>query len=338
MIDEQIELPDAPALPGLVARPFDPGRDYPALSELMSVANLADGVEFILSADGLRVEYEHQAEFDPRRDVLVVEIDGALVAAAETSVRTRDGVAVHLLDGWVRPEVRRRGLGRALLHWTERRASQVARVDGRTGERVTSTWPDANQAGAIALYESEDYRVVRYGLMMLRDLADQIPDRPLPEGLEVRPVLPADHRRIWDADVEAFRDEWGRADPLETDYARWFAIPENDPALWQVAWDGDDVAGSVMPFVFAGENETLGLSRAWLEHISVRRPWRRRGLASALIVRALRDLRSRGLAEVALGVDAENLSGAVSLYEGLGFRRARTAISYRKPLVVHPLG
>ncbi|HET7472447.1 MAG TPA: GNAT family N-acetyltransferase [Candidatus Limnocylindrales bacterium] len=334
MIETPRLLPDAPEIPGLVARPFEPARDYPALADLISDTNIVDGIDFVLTADGLRVEYEHQAEFDPRRDVLLVEVDGALVAAAETSVRTRDGVAVHDVTGWVRPEVRRRGLGRALLHWTERRAAEVARVDGRTGERLASAWPDADQAGAVALYESEGYRIVRYGFQMIRDLTEPIPDRTLPAGLDVRPVVPADHRRIWEADVEAFRDHWGRGEPTEADFERWFAMHEFDPTLWQVAWDGDEVAGVVMTYVFPDDNERLGLSRGWLEHISVRRPWRRRGLASALIARSMRQLRDRGLREAALGVDAENTTGALRIYEALGFRRARTGVGFRKPLVV----
>lgn len=334
MIESPIHLPDLPAIPGLVARPFDPARDYPALAELIGVTAVADGLEYLISADGLRNDYEHQPEFDPRRDVVVVEIDGELAAAAETSVRTRDGLAVHHVDGWVRPADRRRGIGRALLHWTERRAAEVARVDGRTGERRLNTWPDESQAGAVALYESEGYAITRYGFMMVRDLADPIPELPLPAGLELRPVDPADHRRIWEADMEAFRDHHGHVEPTEADFQRWFAMPDIDTTLWQVAWDGDEVAGAVMPCIYFEDNEQLGLSRGWLEHISTRRPWRRRGLASALIVRALRDLRERGLDEAALGVDAENLTGALQLYEALGFRRLRTGVSYSKTLVV----
>jgi mycothiol synthase len=334
MIDTRDVLPEAPAIPGLVARPFEPARDYGSLAALISDTNVVDRIEFVLTADDLRVEYEHQPEFDPRRDVLLVEVDGAVVAAAETSVRTRDGVAVHDVTGWVRPAYRRRGLGRALLHWTERRAVEVARVDGRTGERVTASWPDVSQAGAVALYDAEGYGVVRYGFQMVRDLREPIPDRPLPDGLEVRPVDPADHRRIWEADAEAFRDHWGRSEPNEADFQRWFAMPQLDTTLWRVAWDGDEVAGVVMTFVFPEDNERLGLSRGWLEHISVRRPYRRRGVASALIVDSMRELRARGLTEAALGVDAENPTGALRVYEALGFRRVHTAVGYRKTLVV----
>ena len=85
-----------------------------------------------------------------------------------------------------------------------------------------------------------------------------------------------------------------------------------------------------MNYVFPEENEKLGIQRGWLEHISVRRPYRRRGLAGALIADSMRALRDRGLEEAALGVDAENPSGALHLYESFGFRRHRTGIAYRK--------
>ena len=165
---------------------------------------------------------------------------------------------------------------------------------------------------------------------MVRDLSRPIPERPLPAEVEIRPVVEADHRRIWDADAEAFRDHWNRADRTEADFEAWFASPDLDTSLWRVAWDGDEIAGSVMTFVFPGENEQLGLRRGWLEHVSVRRPWRRRGLASALIVDSLRVLLELGMTEAALGVDSENPTGALHLYEALGFHRARTGVAYRK--------
>ena len=330
MIETRIQLPDAPAISDLRFRMFDPARDYEAYADLIGEANRADGVDEVPTADNLRVEFSHGAEFDPRRDIVLAEIGGVLIAAAKTEVRTRDGIGVHHVEGWVRPAWRRRGLGRALLHWTERRSVEVARVDGRPPKRALSAWPDEDQVGATALYESEGYEIVRYGFMMVRDLADPIPDTPLPVGLEIRPVLETDHRRIWDADTEAFRDHWDSGERTEADFESWFATPGIDTRLWRVAWDGDEVAGSVMTFVWTAENEALGLSRGWLEHISVRRSWRRRGLASALITDALRALRDAGLAEAALGVDAENVSGALRVYEAIGFRRARTGVSYRK--------
>jgi mycothiol synthase len=330
MIDTRIQLADAPPIPGLRFRMFDPDRDYPALVALMAEANIADGVDYLPSLESLRSDHEHGDEFDPRRDLLLAEVEGEVVAAAETNVRTRDGIGAHEVEGWVRPAWRRRGLGRALLRWTERRAADVARVDGRGPERALTAWPDEDQVGATTLYESAGYAIVRYGFLMVRDLAHPIPETELPAGLEIRPVAEVDHRRIWDADAEAFRDHWNRAERTEADFVSWFAEPDLDTSLWRVAWDGDEVAGSVMTFIWPSENEGLGLRRGWLEHISVRRPWRRKGLASALMESALVGLRDAGMTEAALGVDAENISGALRVYEAMGFRRTKTGVAYRK--------
>ena len=334
MIDHLIHLPDAPAIPGLRFRAFDPARDYERFVALIREANVVDGVDWIPTVEQLRNEHDHASEFDPRRDTILAEVDGEIVAGAETNVRTRDGEAIHHIDGWVQPVWRRRGLGRALLRWTERRAAEVARVDGRTAVRALTAWPDEQQLGAVRLYESEGYRIVRYGFLMLRDLAEPIPELDLPDGLEIRPVHASHHRAIWDADVEAFRDHWSSAERTDADFEGWYTNPDLDTSLWRVAWDGAEVAGSVMTFVYPGENAALDVSRGWLEHVSVRRPWRRRGLASALIAQSLVALRERGLEEAALGVDAENVTGALRVYEALAFRRARTARSYRKALTV----
>lgn len=328
--DNDISLPGAPAIPGLRFRTFDPGADYPGLVELIRAANLLDDLDWVPTLENLRTDHEHLDGFDPRLDLLVAEIDGALSAVAETSARTRDGRGSHHSEAWVAPAWRRRGLGRALLRWAEQRATAVAVVDGRSGPRELETWVDQTQAGAVALLEQEGYQVARYGMEMTRDLAQPIEPRELPGGLVIRPVEPADHRRIWDADVEAFRDHWNTAQRTEADYLGWFASPELDTGLWRVAWAGDEVAGSVMPMIFPDENAALGVRRGWLEHVSVRRPWRRQGVASVLIAEALLGLRSAGMAEAVLGVDAENVSGAVGVYERLGFRRARTTVKYSK--------
>jgi mycothiol synthase len=331
--DTEVLLPDAPAIPGLRFRPFDMDRDVAPLADLIVEADLADLDNYLPSVDDLRNELEHQSgPFDPARDLLVAEVDGKLVGATIRSARVRAGVVQHEIDGWVRPEQRRRGIGRALLHWTEARSRQAADEWAGSEPHAITRWVSDTQVGAVALVKAEGYRQVRYGFMMVRTLSDPIPDAPLPDGLEIRPVVEADHRRIWDADTEAFRDHWDAGERTEEDFVGWFSTPGIDTSMWRVAWDGDEVAGSVMSMIFAEENERLGVRRGWLEHISVRRPWRRRGLAAALIADSLRELRARGLDEAALGVDAENLSGALRLYESLGFRRYRTGIAFRKPL------
>jgi ribosomal protein S18 acetylase RimI-like enzyme len=102
--------------------------------------------------------------------------------------------------------------------------------------------------------------------------------------------------------------------------------------LWRIAWDGDEVAGQVRGFINADENARFGQKRGWVESISVRRPWRKRGLAHALIASTIDALRERGMTEGALSVDTQNVSGALRLYESVGFRPVNKSSVYRKPM------
>ena len=168
------------------------------------------------------------------------------------------------------------------------------------------------------------YAPYRYHFEMRRPLADPIREAPLSAGLEVRAVTPEHHRPIWNADEESFRDHWDHAEPVEGDFERFFGDPDIDTSLWQIAWDGDQVAGLVINGIYPHENEQSGEKVGWLDSVATRRPWRGRGVAGALIARSLAVLRERGMEIAALGVDAENPTGALGLYESFGFRRVRS--------------
>ena len=319
----------------LVERAFDPKADVPAMVELIAAVNAFDGIPWFPTVAQLEVDWAPTPGFDPPRDTVVVEDGGRLVAAGQHERRQRDAKVVHSIELWVHPDARRRGLGRRLLRWSEGRAR--ATVDARTGgspglPHVLSGGTATHVAPAMAFAEATGYAPIRYGFLMRRDLSEPIPDAPMPEGLETRPVTADQHRRIWEADVEAFRDHWEAAVRHEEDFVRFFANPDLDTTMWQVAWDGDEVAGSIVNGIYPEENEQVGVDIGWLDHVSVRRPWRGRGLASALIVRSLRVIRERGMAFASLGVDAENPTGALGLYERHGFKVHQTFVTFRKPL------
>lgn len=317
-------------------RALDPAADFPALAAFISSVNLADGHQSAMSAEEVAVNWRRTLGFEPTRDALVVEDADGFVAHVNVDQQVRAGKVVHWIEGWVRQDRRRSGIGGALLRWAEwhsadlvaRRAAREPRIPHVLGFGVLESIPAAMAFAAAAA----EYTRIRYGFVMRRPLDEPIPDAQLPTGIELRPVRKMDHRRIWDADVEAFRDHWEPRDRDESDYEATFAYPDLDTSLWRVAWDGDEVVGIVMNAIFREENAKIGLDIGWLEHVSVRKAWRGRGIAKALITSSLRALQARGMAFGALGVDGENLTGALRLYEGLGFRRHETWITYRKPL------
>src|SRR4029078_4542179 len=240
--------------------------------------------------------------------------DDLLVAAGGHNWRERDRKVIHTIELWVRPAARRHGLGTGLLAWGDARAREAV-ATGHGGPRelphLLSMGTSTAIAAALAFAETHGYTPVRYSFGMRRDLSQPIPDVPLPEGLEIRPVTPDQHHRIWDADVEAFRDHWEAAVRNEADFVQHYRHPEVETSLWQVAWDGDEVAGSVMNGIYVDENRELGVDLGWLDHVSVRRPWRGRGLRGALIAGAPGVARGRGMAVGSLRGDAGKQSAGV---------------------------
>lgn len=328
-----------PAPPGLLIRPFAGEADLAEAARVENASWAADAVRARTSVQELGAWWSHpSAQFDPARDVLLVELDGRVVAVSEcTWSDTSDGVREYRSRGWVDPDFRRRGIGTRLLAHSE--AARRALAAGHEIDRPKAFGlgtPDT-AVGARRLAEAFGYEPVRWFADMERPLTGDLPDiPPLPPGLEVRPVGVAEAPALWRADHEAFRDHWGGFDDSEESFRRWRESPEFQPELMVVAWDGDEIAGAVINAVYADENRQLGISRAWLDSVFTRRRWRRLGLARALVVRSLHLLRQRGHQVAALGVDADNPSGAFGLYESTGFGVTERATAWRKPMEPTP--
>jgi ribosomal protein S18 acetylase RimI-like enzyme len=160
--------------------------------------------------------------------------------------------------------------------------------------------------------------------MMSRSLIDApLPDFALPAGFEIRPVRPEHYRAIWEADINAFRDHNGFAEPSPDQFDRWLNDPvEFHPDLWKVAWnvEKDEIAAMVLNFINHDENREFKRLRGYTENISTQRQYRKLGLARALIAESLRMHKSLGMTEAALGVDATNPTRALSVYEACGFK------------------
>jgi ribosomal protein S18 acetylase RimI-like enzyme len=199
-------------------------------------------------------------------------------------------------------------------------------------DKQLEVFSNDRNAAATALILDAGYEPVAYNAQMVRPSVDDLPDHPLPEGLEIRSVTEDQLRAIWEADMEAFRDHWGYVAPTEKGYQEFLAFPFNDYSLWKIAWDDEGVAGQVKSYINPAENEKHGLKRGWTESISTARRWRRRGVAKALIVESIRELAKRGMTEVALSVHTENSNGAFDLYTGLGYEEVARWTTYRRPL------
>jgi mycothiol synthase len=325
----------APPVPGLSFRTYEGERDIPAMIAVIDAAKRADGVERTDTVEQMVSAYRNLTNCEPTRDVLIAEVDGRVVAYGRVSWgQEPDGPKEYFLLGFVDPAVRRRGIGGAMLAWNEARLRAFAAGHEAHPEDHFTSWLEDGDTGGRVLLDGAGYGPSAHVATMVRPDLEDIPEAPIPPGLTVRTPRVDEMRAVWEADVEAFRDHWGFTEQTETDYRRFLEDPLADPGLWRIAWDGDRVAGQVRSFINPAENEEYHRLRGYTEEISVRRPYRRRGLARALLVRSLRALAERGMTEAALAVHMENRNEALRLYEGVGFRVTRRATEYRKPFRV----
>jgi mycothiol synthase len=326
---DTITIPDAPQIPGLTFRRFRGPEDYPAMLAVIDGSKRADGIERTDTLENITRDYGHLTNCDPYRDTLFVEMDGKLVGYSRVWWwDERAGKRIFLHEG------RGTGIRRAMLRYNEQRLREIAAEHPTDLPRLFESWASDTETQWEALLAGEGYQGVRYGFDMVRSDLGDISDLPLPEGLKVRVPRPEQYRAVWEAAREAFRDEWDYYEEEWSDeqFESFQQESTFDPSLWRIAWDGDQVAGMVLTFVNEAENEEYNRKRGYTEGICVRRPWRRRGLARALIARSFQVQKERGMTETALGVDAQNPSGALRLYESMGFRPVRRSTTYRKAM------
>ena len=322
-----------PPIAGLVLRHLRAPDDLSAMNAIANAIRDAVGQDFTTSDEQFARFYANPPGTDPATDVAVAEIEGRIVGYGRAAWHEEiTGHRVYEVIPFPDPTLSGHDLFMTMVGALETRLRAIA-AGHPAGEKQFETFGGDLAPERDALIEAVGYAPVRHFYSMVRPSVEDLPDAPLPAGLEIREVQPEQMRVIWKAESEAFRDHWGQTEPTETDFEFFATDPvQSDTTLWRVAWDGDEVAGIVRSFINDDENVRRGRLRGYTEHISVRRPWRRRGLARALIAASFPLLRARGMTEAALGVDTENTSGALRVYEACGFRPVNRTTTYRKPL------
>lgn len=321
-----------PTFPGITFRPFAGESDYPKMKVIIDAETEADRDDNAVTLEDIRHDYAHLTHSDPAQDMIFAEDNGQAIAYSRVSWQQEENpdARIYALFVKIMPQYRQQGIEQALIAWCEARLRAIACDHPGDSRRFYQTYSLEQKTSLNNLLDSLGYGPVRYFFEMSRPLVE-LPVAELPDGVEVRPVQTEDVRRIWEASLEAFRDHWGYVAPDEEDFQWTITAKTFRPELWQVAWAGDQIVGSVLNFIDPDYNRKFGRQRGWTEDISTHRDWRRRGIARALIARSMRVHQEQGMTEVALGVDTQNPTGARHLYEDLGYRTEKTMITLRKP-------
>lgn len=267
-----------------------------------------------------------QPGVDRERDMFIAEENGRPVAYADVGDSGESGEQFWI-DLRLPPDASE-AAGDALLAAAVRRASEIA-SERRPGNapRIIADASSTNERAAAVL-ERAGFRLYRHSYRMAIDLEAEIPEPRFPEGLEVRTFRAGEERAVFDAVNEAFEDSWDHVRGRFDEWRHWhFDSEAFDPGLWWLVYDGAEIAGLCLCRPYEAEPDM-----GWVASLAVRRPWRRRGIARALLLTAFREFERRGFARVGLGVDADSLTGADRLYESAGMRPIRRHDMYEKTL------
>lgn len=313
--------------PGFRARPVRPEADVPAVLELCIAASVHDRGVTDVDERMVREAYSLPS-FNAATDSLLVEdASGRAAAIAEYY----DGETLHVapyLFLRVLPEQRRPEVLGPVLAWAAARAARnvgLAPEGSRVGLRTDLV---ATNASTMAALEAAGWHRDRTDWTMEIDLdaAAPLPEPAWPEGITVRSAdLERDARAVHAAEMDFFSDHYGfTPNPFEEWWHFRTRFFDPEPELWILAMEGEEIAGMALCASQRPGQPDLG----WISTLGVRRDWRRRGLALAILRHAFALLAARGKRRAGLGVDAQSLTGATRLYERAGMRVVRETFEY----------
>jgi mycothiol synthase len=303
--------------------------DLEAVTRMLNECSMVDQGLNEETVEDLRKQWQTPG-FNLETDVrIVADLDGQIAGYVEVWNLSEPHVKAFAW-GRVHPAFRGRGIGSYLIRLSEERAGQTIALAPAGARVAVYNDADAKNKAAQGLFERHGYAPIRHFRRMLIEMEAPPPAPHWPTGIAVRTLVRGqDERAIHAASEEAFQDHWGSLPvPFEQWQHRIMRSDDFDPALWFLAIDGDQIAGTCLCNPKAIEDPDMG----WVASLSVRRPWRRRGLGLALLRHAFGEFYRRGTRKAGLGVDASSLTGATRLYERAGMHVAREFIRYEKEL------
>ena len=306
--------------------------DHKIAFDLLNIHSMRlNGCVDLLDPELLRIDWLNDG-FNPETDIRMVFAEDGTLAAFIECWQTQEPPVHPWIFGVVHPDHWGRGLGSHLVTWAEERAHAAldkCAPDLRVAPRIGTV---AHNRAAVELFTGLGWTHLRSFYRMVTDLDNKPEVPPAPEGITIRPFDPeteveAVYRTMWDA----FQDHFGViVPPYEKGLAEFkhnfIEEPGYDPRFWFVAMDGDEMAGICICRRIDAEDPECG----WVNELGVRRPWRKRGLGYALLKHAFAAFYADGRKRAGLGVDSQNLTGALRLYERAGMHVARQFDQYEK--------
>jgi mycothiol synthase len=326
------------------ARRYAGQTDLQPICDLINLCNQADRLEDESLATPMEMElWLSSPTLDRERNVRLWHNEaGQLVGLALLQpVRVHpqqghDEVAVSRIYSRTHPRARHDELDDQVIEWAIARARQIGQEWGLPARLSTGLHLDSPRYVAYyqPLLERYGFRPVRYFFKMARNLSELLPEAQFPEGFTLTHSRGAEDAERWvEMFNESFIDHWNFHPMTVEGHRHWLSNPRYDPSrdLIAVAPDGT-YAAFCFCWIDPEDNAHNNRSEGWIDMLGTRRGFRKIGLGRAMLLAGMHRLKADGVDVAVLGVDAENPSGALRLYESVGFRRVNTRAVYQMDL------
>lgn len=290
--------------------------DFDAVLELMNAHQVAAFGEADVTAEELRL-WLTTPYVVVEKDIRVLEQDGRLVGYADVDP-TREEPPRWWCDVKVDPNADAGEVVPKLVAWLDERAA-VGKL------RV---WSSDSDRRIVDAFSALGFQPARHSYRMDIDLAAEPAAPTWPRGVSVRNVVQGEERPVHAAVTEVWQDTNDPLDETFEEWAHWHLDPATyDPALWFLAYAGDELAGFSIC-----RQDPIDPKAGHIPLLGVRRAWRRQGLGEALLLHSFGEFRRHGYTRGTLGVDASSVTGATRLYERAGMRTYRTTVFLERPV------
>ncbi|MGN6415539.1 GNAT family N-acetyltransferase [Flexivirga sp.] len=318
-------------LPGISWQPF--GReDLPAIAEFYTECETYDANPERTSLADLE-EFWDSPRSVPEADTLVGhDADGRIVATAWSGCnRAITERRIGRLVGAVRPDRRGEGIGTAVLQWELAHGlawDDASRRPGY-GPLALRLFAPTEQADVRDLAARHQLLTDRYFFEMSRRLDGPV-DMPVLDGVRLVDWDLARNDEVHQVMDEAFREHWGHTTVTAQMWQEGIDSHGFRPAWTVLAIDEDTgrVIGAAMNYAWEQDWEPQGYSEGYTDQLGVLRSHRGRGVAAALLAESMRRFGESGMDAAGLGVDAANATGALRLYEKLGYQRIASTCAH----------
>jgi mycothiol synthase len=323
--------------PGIIARMDDDGvirwraitvDDAAEWARLLLAVEESYGTEDFVGAEDL-VEDLRDPDVDPERGTIAAFSEGGMIAyaglRASPTVTGRHEMGLY----WaVHPSQRDRGLGTRLLAWAEQAALPLHQARYPGHPLALSADCPAGQEDALALFAAAGYQPARWFHFMSRDLTAAGPDGRVPEGIRIV-AYAAEHSQA----ARQVRDEAFGEQPTTAE--SWQHVVGHErfrPAFSFLAYLGDEPVGVLMANEYDAFRQATGRRECFISTVGVTPATRGRGVASALLSRSVAAAHADGCDIATLYAGADSPTGALALYEHMGFTEQRTSVTLIKDL------